>query len=95
MFLNVSSGFEVVQGVLDLLMTKIGAKFSKDYHLSESQDPMYFPKRGANIFLKGVNIGSIGVLHPEVLEKYDLKYPVTCFEVRLEDLFNFFKLNEA
>jgi phenylalanyl-tRNA synthetase beta chain len=26
MYLNTNSGFEIVQGVLDLLMTKIGAK---------------------------------------------------------------------
>lgn len=91
MYLNVHSGFEVVQGILDLLMTKIGAQFSKDYYLRESDDPMYFPKRGANVFLKGVNIGSIGVMHPEVLEKHDLKFPVTCFELRVADLFDFFK----
>lgn len=91
MYLNQSSAFEVVQGVLDLLMTKTGAKFGSDYRLIESDDPMFFPKRGANINLLGKNIGSIGILHPEVLENYHLKYPVTCFEVRLEDLFEVFK----
>lgn len=91
MYINVSSAFEIVQGVLDLLMTKIGAKFSTDYYLQESDDPMYFPKRGANIVLRKKVIGSIGVLHPEVLEKYHLKYPVTCFEARMEDLFEMFK----
>ena len=83
MYLNVNSAFEVVQGIVDLLMTKIGAKFGEDYQLRETADPIYFPKRGADIWLKGVNIGSIGVLHPEVLEKYDLKYPVTSFELRV------------
>ncbi len=93
MFLNTSSAFEIVQGVLDLLMTKIGAKFGKDYALKESEDPIYFSKRGAEILLRGKSIGSIGVLHPEVLENYHLKYPVTCFEARMEDLFDFFKSN--
>jgi phenylalanyl-tRNA synthetase beta chain len=93
MFLNNSSAFETVQGVLDLLMTKIGAKFGKDYALRESEDPIFFPKRGAEILLSGKPIGQLGVLHPEVLEKFNLKYPVTCFEARLEDLFNIFKQN--
>ena len=53
MFLNNSSAFETVQGVLDLLMTKIGAKFGKDYALRESEDPIFFPKRGAEILLSG------------------------------------------
>jgi phenylalanyl-tRNA synthetase beta chain len=93
MFLNTSSAFEIVQGVLDLVMTKIGAKFGKDYALRESDDPIFFPKRGAEILLSGKSIGTIGVLHPEVLEKFNLKYPVTCFEARMEDLFNLFKQN--
>jgi phenylalanyl-tRNA synthetase beta chain len=92
MYLNFNSAFEIVQGVLDLLMTKIGAKFGTDYYLQESGDPLYFPKRGANIVLNKKTIGSIGVVHPEVLEKYEIKYPVTCFEVRVEDLFELFKL---
>ena len=97
MYIGAESAFEVVQGVLDLLMTKIGAKYSVDYSLDDKingevkVDPMYFPKRGANIFLGGKAIGSIGVLHPTVLEKYHLKHPVTCFEVKLGDLFDFFK----
>jgi len=93
MFLNNSSAFETVQGVLDLLMTKIGAKFGKDYALRESTDQLFFPKRGAEIVLSGKPIGSIGVIHPEVLEKFNLKYPVTCFEVRMDDLFSIFKQN--
>lgn len=89
--MNTNSGFEIIQGVLDLLMIKIGAKFGADYRLKESQDPMYFPKRGADIEFKGKKIGSIGVLHPKVLDSFHIKYPVTCFEIRLEDLFDHFK----
>ena len=91
MFLNVNSAFEIVQGVLDLLMTKIGAKSGTDYYLQETDDPMYFPKRGANIILNRKQVGSIGVLHPDVLEKFHLKYPVTCFEAKMDDLFDMFK----
>lgn len=93
MYLNTSSGFEIVQGVLDLIMTKIGARFGKDYALRETEDPLYFPKRGADIILAGKSIGTIGVIHPEVLDNYHLKYPVTCFEARVEDLFEIFKAN--
>ena len=88
MYLNTNSGFEVIHGVLDLIMVKIGAS---DYYLRESDDPMYFPKRGAHIVLNGKTIGSIGVLHPDVLTSFHLKYPVTCFELSVEDLFAHFK----
>jgi phenylalanyl-tRNA synthetase beta chain len=91
MYLNTTSGFEVVQGVLDTLMTKIGAVFGRDYRLEESKEAMFFPKRGANILLKGKAIGSIGVLHPEVLSEFHIKYPVTCFEIYLDEMFEHFK----
>ena len=91
MYLNTNSGFEVIQGVLDVLMTKIGAVFGKDYKLEETTDPLYFPKRGANIVLGGKVIGSLGIVHPEVLENFHLKYPVTCFEVKIDALFDHFK----
>lgn len=52
---------------------------------------MYFPKRGAEVILNNEVIGTIGVVHPEVLENYHLKYPVTCLEIKLENLFQHFK----
>jgi hypothetical protein len=33
LYMNTTSGFEIIQGVLDMLMTKIGAKFGDDYRL--------------------------------------------------------------
>ena len=33
MFLNTNAGFEIIHGILDLIMTKIGGKFGKDYKL--------------------------------------------------------------
>lgn len=92
LYMNTNSGFEIIQGVLDLIMTKVGAKFGADYKLQESEDPMYFPKRGANIILNGKTIGTIGVVHPNVLEAFHIKYPVNCFEIRLDDLFEHFKV---
>lgn len=91
MYLNTNSGFEIIQGVLDLIMTKIGAVFGKDYKLEETDDPLYFPKRGAHVVLNGNKIGTIGILHPDVLANFHIKYPVTCFEISLEDVFTHFR----
>lgn len=91
MFLNTNSGFEIIHGILDLIMTKIGGKFGKDYKISESEDAMFFPKRGASVNFQGKVIGHLGVLHPEVLGNFNLKYPVSCFEIRMEELFAHFK----
>ena len=47
MVLDQSSNFEVIHGLLDLLMTKVGAKMSVDYKLIEdSDDVRFFTQRG-------------------------------------------------
>ncbi|KAF2968647.1 hypothetical protein GQX73_g4891 [Xylaria multiplex] len=81
-----SSGFEVVHGLLDriLLMLRV-----EDYFIQEISDSTFFPGRAAGVYLgkrgeESQRIGEIGVLHPEVLEKFELKYPVSVLELNLE-----------
>ncbi len=91
LYLNNNSGFDVINGVLDLMMTKVGAIFGKDYSLKENDNPMFFPKRGANVMYRGKYMGVIGVLHPEVLANFELSHPVTLMEINMEMLFDHFK----
>ncbi|KAI0431797.1 phenylalanyl-tRNA synthetase [Xylaria sp. FL1042] len=81
-----TSGFEVVHGLLDriLLMLRV-----KDYFIQEISDSTFFPGRGAGVYLGKIGegsqrIGEIGVLHPGVLEKFEIKYPVSVLELNLE-----------
>lgn len=51
----------------------------------------YFPGRAAEILLtkpgsERVSIGTFGILHPEVLDNFDIKYPSSCLELDLEAL---------
>lgn len=51
----------------------------------------YFPKRAASILLtkpgqEQTSIGTFGILHPEVLEKFGIEYPASCVELDLEAL---------
>ena len=52
----------------------------------------YFPGRAAAILLTNPNggdrvqIGSFGILHPEVLSNFDIQYPASCVELNLEAL---------
>lgn len=51
-------------------------------------DATFFPGHSASIHIhlngKEHVIGSFGILHPQVLEKYELKYPVTTMEFTIE-----------
>ncbi|KAI8140510.1 beta subunit of phenylalanyl-tRNA synthetase [Fennellomyces sp. T-0311] len=98
-YMSKTSGFEVIHGLLNRLMemfsTKLISKASKDlgYWIVESEQPTYFPGRSADIYLRYVNekgerkeeaIGSFGVLHPNVLNNFELTHPATVLEFNLE-----------
>lgn len=66
-----------------------GASFD-GYFIREIDDPTFFPGRAAAIFVriggKTRRIGELGVLHPSVLEAFDLRYPVSTLELDLQVL---------
>ena len=58
-------------------------------------DDMYFPGRAATIFFRpppnhpnkgdsDIQIGSLGILHPTVLEKFEINFPCSALEFTLE-----------
>ncbi|KAI1384522.1 phenylalanyl-tRNA synthetase beta chain [Hypoxylon trugodes] len=51
-------------------------------------EPTFFPGRAAAVYArlggKTARIGEFGILHPSVLENFELKYPVSTLEVNLE-----------
>lgn len=97
-----TSGFEIVHGLLDRVMTMLRVAFitheeglegkSVDYEVKENpsqadgyfiqeiDEPTFFKGRAAAIYVrlggKLQRIGELGVLHPTVLEKFDLRYVV-------------------
>ena len=86
MYCNKTSGFEVVHGLMDFVMTKLGLKFEQDYRLEKSQDEAFFEGRQAQVILKNKPIGVIGIVHPEVLSNFEIKYPVSAMELDVEAL---------
>ncbi|RPA85230.1 phenylalanyl-tRNA synthetase [Ascobolus immersus RN42] len=92
-----TSGFEVVHGLLDRLMLMLavginqtGAIEKKEgYWIEETSDPMFFPGRAAKIMVqypsgKVIEVGNFGVVHPSVLEKFEITYPVSTLTLNLE-----------
>ncbi|KUL90725.1 hypothetical protein ZTR_00267 [Talaromyces verruculosus] len=58
------------------------------YWIEELDDPTYFPGHAASIHVniggKEQVIGAFGILHPTVLENYELKLPVSTLELNIE-----------
>ena len=82
------SGFEVVHGVLDRIMVVTGAAKGGDagYEMAESDEATYFPGRQAYIKRGGKTIGVFGIVHPDVLQKFDIVNPCSILELDLEPL---------
>ncbi|KIJ56702.1 hypothetical protein M422DRAFT_22863 [Sphaerobolus stellatus SS14] len=95
---NKTAGFEVVHGLLNRIMDMLEVpriplgdkKLPTGYYISESDDPTFFPGRAANIYYRAPDsakdeiIGTLGILHPTVLEKFEIGYPCSALEFNLE-----------
>jgi len=86
---NKSPGFETVHGLLDRVMQLLEVPpttegNSSGYFLRGCEDPSYFPGRCAEVIAYGKVVGTLGVLHPETLAKFELNLPVACMEINIE-----------
>ncbi|CAL1677540.1 unnamed protein product [Lasius platythorax] len=88
-YANKSAGFEMIHGLVDriLLLLEVAWSASKDksgYYLRTADDPTFFPQRCAEIVCYGEVIGKMGVLHPDVLSKFELNVPCSAMEINIE-----------
>ncbi len=90
-YTNTTSAMEIIQGMVDLLMKKIGLIYNyekdnnKKYTIKKSNNPIFFEDRQAEIFIQDdVNIGIYGIIHPKVLKNFGIKNPVTLCEIDLQ-----------
>lgn len=85
---NKTAGFEVVHGLLDRIMQLLEVPWTRGgesgYCLRAVDHPTYFPGRCADIIYNGTAIGRIGVVHPEVLNKFELTNPCSVVEFSIE-----------
>lgn len=84
---NKSPGFEVIHGLLDRVMQLLEVLpggGDAGYHLRASDDETYFPGRCADVVVNGKKIGTLGVLHPEVVTRFELNMPCAALDINLE-----------
>eukprot|EP00118_Oscarella_pearsei_P003094 m.12907 g.12907 ORF g.12907 m.12907 type:complete len:587 (+) comp24387_c1_seq2:64-1824(+) len=85
---NKVPGFEVIHGLLDHVMQMLEVSpgsGEKGYHLKASDDSTYFEGRCAEVICDGKRVGILGVLHPDVLQKFDLPMPCSALELNIEE----------
>ena len=84
---------EIMQGMADLLMKKIGLVFmekndvKKKHLIKPSKNPAFFEDRQAKIFIQdNIKVGIYGIIHPKVLKNFNIKNPVTLCQIDLQSI---------
>uniref|UniRef100_A0A8C5HPJ3 Elongation factor 1-beta n=1 Tax=Gouania willdenowi TaxID=441366 RepID=A0A8C5HPJ3_GOUWI len=85
-YYNKSPGFEVIHGLMDRTMQLLGVKplRGEGYHIQAAEDSIFFPGRCAEIFVDGKSVGRLGVLHPNVVTRFELTMPCSALEMDIE-----------
>jgi len=95
MICSTGSQFEEIQALLDYVMKQLGVSRKKStdadrkdgYYLLPSSDPAFFADiAAADVIYRGKRIGVMGVIHPEVLENFNIKFPCGALELEVEEL---------
>jgi len=86
---NKTPGFEVIHGLLDRYMQILRVEASPagsdtGYHIRGVEDGAFFPGRAAEIMYNGKAVGCMGVIHPNVLEKFEITNPCAAIELNVE-----------
>lgn len=78
--------FYVIKGILERLLKKISRE---DFNLEVIDDKKTFhPGRSGKIIISGMKVGEIGELHPEIVDRYDIREKVYYMEINLKLLVN-------
>lgn len=94
---NLRDEFEIVHGLLDRIMKLLGAdpdpgvyeiepQHPEEEHSAEKKRGPFFPGRHGKVLLFGRKVGTLGVVHPDVLSRFGLNCPVSVVEINIEPL---------
>jgi phenylalanyl-tRNA synthetase beta chain len=67
-------------------LNSVGYYLSRDIGVREAQDPRFIAGRGGELLYQGRVIGSIGEIHPAVLDAWGIQMPCAALELDLEKL---------
>ncbi|MBD3213463.1 MAG: phenylalanine--tRNA ligase subunit beta [Candidatus Lokiarchaeota archaeon] len=77
-----NADFTEIRSTIDFIITALG--YTKDYAIIPNNNPTYIEGRCGTIMIGNKKIGEIGEIHPEVLNKFKLEFPVAALEINLQ-----------
>ncbi|CAA2996313.1 Probable phenylalanine--tRNA ligase beta subunit [Olea europaea subsp. europaea] len=90
LYCGATSGFELIHGLVDRIMEVTGTSFvspgnGTGYYIQSSEEPEFHPGRQASVIYKGKQIGTFGIVHPQVLDNFDIPDPCSFMEINIEN----------
>lgn len=79
--------FALVHSLLEILLYNLNSEGS----LKAEDQPLFLPGRAGIIQVGGLPAGSIGEIHPEILDQFEITMPCAAFEIDLNTLFERFQ----
>ncbi len=79
-----NADYTEIKSTLDFIMNTLG--YHNDSEIKPNENSSYLIGRCGDIYLKGIKIGEIGEIHPEVLINFKLEFPVSALELNLQML---------
>jgi phenylalanyl-tRNA synthetase beta chain len=79
--------FSEMHSCLDILLFYLGL----GYALEPVDQPLFMPGRCGRIVVSGIELGFIGELRPEVLERVQITMPCAAFEINLNKILGMFR----
>ncbi|KAI9127116.1 hypothetical protein K1719_001675 [Acacia pycnantha] len=84
-----NAGFEIIHGLVDRVMENNGVPFVSagdrtGYYIEQSDEPEFLAGRQAKIMYKEQHIGTFGIVHPKVLNNFDIPDPCSFVQLNVE-----------
>ncbi|MBS3107606.1 phenylalanine--tRNA ligase subunit beta [Candidatus Woesearchaeota archaeon] len=82
--INADTNYTKARQVLDYVLRSLGIS---DYTVEDAEHNSFISGRVGCVLIKGRKVAYIGEIHPQVLDNFNLKMPVSAFELNLTDLY--------
>ena len=82
--ISADTGYSEIKSILDSFLHLL--EISK-YNIRKTKHKSFIPGRVGKIFLDDNSSGLIGEIHPQVLNNFQLTFPVTVFELNIDNVF--------
>jgi len=80
---HATANFTEIKSTIEALLQNMGLKH---WEVKPTRHPSFLEGRTAAIYLKHIELGVLGEIHPEVLNNFELENPTGAFEIDTEDI---------